>query len=101
VTAIGTDCVDVTGEILEEAFEALLDDVDASVGPALDGGYYLIGLSRFCGAAFRGIPWSTDRTLLTTLSRLRSCGLRVRLLPPLTDIDRPEDLEGQHSYLLS
>jgi rSAM/selenodomain-associated transferase 1 len=96
IIAIGTDCVEITEEILTEAFEALYQ-VDAAIGPALDGGYYLMGLNRPCHSVFRGIPWSTDRTLRETLARLRGCGLNVRLLPPLLDIDSPEDLKADRS----
>ena len=96
IVAIGTDCVELTDEILSEAFEALYL-ADAAIGPALDGGYYLVGLNRPCHSLFRGIPWSSDRTLRETLARLRGCGLNVRLLPPLTDIDSPEDLKADRS----
>ncbi len=96
IIALGTDCVEITGEILSEAFEAL-HQVDAAIGPALDGGYYLMGLNRPCHSVFRGIPWSTDKTLRETLARLRGCGLNVRLLPPLMDIDTPEDLAADRS----
>ncbi len=98
IVAIGTDCVEITGEIILEAFEAL-HEADAAIGPALDGGYYLMGLNRPCHSAFRGIPWSTDKTLRETLARLRGCGLNVRLLPPLMDIDTPEDLKADRSGL--
>ena len=96
IVALGTDCVELTEEILSEAFEALYLS-DAAIGPALDGGYYLMGLNRPCHSVFRGIPWSTDKTLRETLARLRGCGLNVRLLPPLTDIDTPEDLRADRS----
>lgn len=98
VVAIGTDCVELKLEILEESFDAL-EETDSTVGPALDGGYYLIGLRRFCASAFRGIPWSTERTLRETLARLRGCGLNVRILPPLMDIDDHEDLAADRSGL--
>lgn len=96
IVAIGTDCVEITEEIISEAFEALYQ-VDAAIGPALDGGYYLMGLNRPCHSIFRGIPWSTDKALRETLARLRGCGLNVRLLPPLNDIDSPEDLKADRS----
>jgi len=98
IVAIGTDCVEITEEIILEAFEAL-SEADAAIGPALDGGYYLMGLNRPCHSVFRGIPWSTDKTLRETLARLRGCGLNVRLLPPLMDIDTPEDLKADRSGL--
>ncbi|MCU0727070.1 MAG: DUF2064 domain-containing protein [Planctomycetes bacterium] len=72
----------VTPEILGEAFDAL-GGGDTAIGPSGDGGYYLIGLSRPCRKVFRGIPWGTDLVLRETMAHLHSCGLRVRILPPL------------------
>ena len=98
VVAIGTDCVGITREILSEAFDAL-SEVDATLGPSMDGGYYLLGLSRPCRNVFRGIPWNTDRTLRETLARLRGCGLQVRLLPPLNGVVTSEDLLADRTDL--
>jgi uncharacterized protein len=79
------------------AFE-LLDEVDVVLGPALDGGYYLIAIDAGVGAPppelFRGVPMGTDRVLGETLRRAGCLGLRSRLLPPLRDLDRVEDLEA-------
>lgn len=100
VVAVGTDCPDLTEGRIAAAFDALTE-VDAVVGPALDGGYYLIGLSRPAEPAFRDIPWSTERTFEVTLSRLRTTGAAVRFLPPLRDVDRPEDLDAASPPLVS
>jgi glycosyltransferase A (GT-A) superfamily protein (DUF2064 family) len=72
----------ITPEIVREAFDAL-GDGDTAIGPSGDGGYYLIGLRRPCRKVFRGIPWGTDLVLRETVAHLRSCGLLVRVLPPL------------------
>jgi rSAM/selenodomain-associated transferase 1 len=93
VVAIGSDCLDLTPELLGEAFDAL-DRMDAVVGPALDGGYYLIGLRRPIPAAFAAIPWSSADTLATTLDRLQDNGASVHLLRPLRDLDTPADLDA-------
>jgi rSAM/selenodomain-associated transferase 2 len=65
---------------------------DAVIGPARDGGYYLLALRRPAPALFRDIPWSTERVLEGSLARAESEGLRVRTLPALPDVDRLEDL---------
>jgi rSAM/selenodomain-associated transferase 2 len=62
------------------------------LGPAKDGGYYLVGLSRPIPELFRGIPWGTDRVLADSLAVLQRQGCKPALLDPLQDIDRPEDL---------
>jgi glycosyltransferase A (GT-A) superfamily protein (DUF2064 family) len=62
------------------------------IGPATDGGYYLIGLSRLEPALFDAITWGTDQVLAQTLAAAQAQGLTVELLTPLTDVDRPADL---------
>jgi hypothetical protein len=62
------------------------------LGPAEDGGYYLVGLAAPAPALFRDIPWSTPRVLPVTLERARELGLGVHLLPPGFDVDTAEDL---------
>jgi len=91
---IGTDAPGVDREVVQGAFRAL-DDADAVVGPARDGGYYLLGLTRPVPALFREIPWSTDRVLDRTLDRARRQGLRVRLLDERLDVDTADDLEPE------
>jgi len=89
---IGTDSPDLTGEDLQMAFRALDDGVDTVLGPATDGGYVLIGLSRPAPELFTAIDWGSDRVLAQTRARLADLGLRLQELPPRHDIDRPEDL---------
>lgn len=93
VAAIGTDCIELSSELIAEAFD-LLERNDAVLGPATDGGYYLIGLSRRLADVFHDIPWSTDQTLTVTKRRLASAGVSPYLLPPLNDIDTWDDLEA-------
>lgn len=91
VVIIGSDCPDLSKAILSEAF-ARLQDHDLVLGPALDGGYYLIGLKDRHPALFQQIPWGTAQVLALTLQRADQSGLHTALLPTLRDIDRPTDL---------
>ena len=88
---IGTDCPDLSAGLLTLAFEAL-QTADVVLGPANDGGYYLIGLKRPVPALFENIKWSTPTVLARTLERAASLGLSVQLLPTLNDVDEPRDL---------
>lgn len=90
VVVIGTDCPDLTAATVDASFAALRH-ADVVLGPALDGGYYLIGASEVHDVLFEDIPWSTARTLRVTLDRARDAGLRVALLPALRDIDTVDD----------
>lgn len=83
---------------VDEAFEAL-DRRDVVLGPASDGGYYLIGLGRGEKTAvryanlFESIEWGTGRVLKQTREAIRACGLSCHELPPWYDVDRPADLD--------
>ena len=87
---IGTDCPYIQPELIEEAFLSL-DQVDIVIGPAIDGGYYLLGMKKFHQSIFTDVPWSTDRVLEETLKRIEKKGLRYLLLATLSDIDLEED----------
>lgn len=89
--AIGSDCPALGAEHLAAAIQAL-ERVDVAIGPATDGGYYLIGLRQLEPALFQGIDWGTERVLEQTLAAATAQGLTVELLAPLTDVDYPEDL---------
>ncbi|HVM49268.1 MAG TPA: TIGR04283 family arsenosugar biosynthesis glycosyltransferase [Candidatus Acidoferrum sp.] len=88
---IGSDCPTLSSEVIAAAFHRLTE-TPVVLGPARDGGYYLIGLSRPMPELFRGIPWGTDRVLADSLDVLQRWGCKPALLDPLEDIDRPEDL---------
>lgn len=88
---IGSDCPEMSTEVLEEAFRAL-DASDVVLGPATDGGYYLLGMRRFVPELFRDKQWSTPSVLTDTLSDAQRLGLSVRLLPALSDLDDEADL---------
>jgi len=96
VVLIGCDCPDLDAGLIDDAF-ALLSIEDAVLGPAIDGGYYLLGLARDTPEVFEGIDWGGERVAEQTLLQLERLGARVSLLPPHRDIDRPEDLEYMRS----
>jgi rSAM/selenodomain-associated transferase 1 len=86
VVVIGSDCPEVTPEDVCEAWEQLSEH-DVVLGPARDGGYWLVALCAARPELFAGIPWSTETVLARTLDRARSLGLRARLLRELSDVD--------------
>lgn len=88
---IGTDCPDLDAQLIEQAFQNL-DQHDVVLGPAADGGYYLIGLRQSVPALFTGIAWSTAIVLQQTVNIAQELGLTIAYLPTLSDIDYPEDL---------
>jgi rSAM/selenodomain-associated transferase 1 len=94
VAALGSDHPTVEVELVERAFAAVESGADAALGPAADGGYYLIALAA--GAVlprlFEAVPWSTPGVLAATLERCGQLGLRVELLPVAADVDTPADL---------
>jgi len=90
---IGSDSPDLPHWIIGEAFESLKTH-GAVIGPAFDGGYYLIGFSResFITGAFDGVIWGTDSVFKNTIQHLKESGISIHELPPWRDIDRPEDI---------
>lgn len=92
---VGSDCPGLTAEYLRGALTAL-DEAELVVGPALDGGYVLLAMRTEFAWLFTQMQWGGDDVLAQTLKRAATHGINVRLLEPLADIDRPEDL--QHWY---
>ena len=95
VLAVGTDCLEMDGDLLLAAFEDLSRH-DAVFGPTPDGGYYLVGLAMPRPALFHSIRWSSPFTLADHLERCREQGWSVSLLPARHDIDTEQDW---HDYL--
>lgn len=96
VVIIGSDIPDITNAILYRAFTEL-PKVDLVLGPANDGGYYLIGLPRdrwnqTYSKLFENVSWGRDRVLSQTLAAANQLGISYVLLDTLCDVDRPEDL---------
>lgn len=93
---IGTDFPDLPHEVLFDAFEKLErgDEPKITLGPAADGGYYLIGMNRFLPEIFTGIPWSTGEVLSRTLEKAAALGVGTALLPEWRDVDEADDLEA-------
>ena len=91
----GTDVPDLEPDRVLEA-ERALQDHDAVLGPAEDGGYHLIGLTRrgFSSDLFRDAPWSTPQVLPRTLARLTARGMAVHQLPTCADVDELADLRA-------
>ena len=101
VMALGSDHPTLPLALVHEAFERLEKGAEVVLGPAEDGGYYLIALrpDAVDPGLFRDIPWSTGRVLSATLERCRN--LAVELLPPASDVDTPEDLRRLAERLAS
>ena len=100
VVIIGSDCYDLTQEIIEQAFE-LLNTSDAVVGPAKDGGYYLLGLRKMIPQLFSDVAWSTDEVFSSTVKTLENLNLTYSTTPILSDIDTIEDLTQELKLLIS
>ncbi len=90
---IGSDIPDLTNHIISEAFGSL-DTHEAVIGPATDGGYYLIGFQRgtFLPEIFHGITWSTGSVFAETMKVLEEYGYGTHILPEWRDVDTLEDL---------
>jgi uncharacterized protein len=93
VILIGSDIPDLPKEIIDEAFA---NDGEAVIGPATDGGYYLIGFKRdtFLPHIFEGIQWSTASVFERTMEIFRTHSCKVHVLPQWRDVDTPEDLRA-------
>ena len=91
VVLIGADCPALGTSDLESAFNALNTGSDVVIGPAEDGGYYLIGMRRHQPSLFADMPWSTPAVLSVTEDRILRQKLRLHTLPLRKDLDTPED----------
>ena len=92
VLIIGSDCASLTTEIVEAGFSAL-EQHDFVLGPAMDGGYYLLGMKQYTPELFEAMPWSTETVGQITRDRIKGMGKTCFLLPELSDIDFEEDWE--------
>jgi len=88
---VGTDVPSLSARIVANALDALRHH-DVVLGPANDGGYYLVGLRHSVEHLFRDMPWGTELVLRRTLDKAEELGLSTALVQALDDIDRPEDV---------
>lgn len=93
IVLIGSDCPDLTPQIIEHAFDAL-DESDLVLGPTYDGGYYLIACRKFDIMLFNDMVWSSEKVLDKTVENARKLGFKTHLLEKLGDIDYWEDWEA-------
>lgn len=102
VIVIGSDSPTLDTRIILDAFRKL-KDAECVIGPALDGGYYLIGLSSFYDGIFKGIRWGTKRVFNQTMNKLRQLKINYALLAESFDVDSYSDIillkkEMQNAY---
>jgi uncharacterized protein len=94
ILLLGSDTMGLGRHIVQGAF-SLLDQNDVVLGPARDGGYYLLGLKTEMPRLFEDIPWSTGDVLGVTCRRIAELGCSVGTVPMLQDLDEMKDLEGR------
>lgn len=95
VVIIGSDCSALKPEFIEQSFQAL-DKHQAVIGPAKDGGYYLLGMSNFYPTLFEGKSWSTSTVFDKTIHQFEEMNLSYKKLPVLNDIDTETDLKASN-----
>lgn len=92
VCIIGSDCYQLSSEIIEQAFHEL-EHHDVVIGPSTDGGYYLLGMKKLHPTLFHHKDWSTSKVLEQTIEDVKQKRLICFLLPELTDVDEEKDLD--------
>lgn len=88
---IGCDCYELQTEHLEKAFKEL-EKNDVIIGPAKDGGYYLMGMKKLHPEFFQNKEWGSSSVFKATMQDVKNLNLKVTTLPELNDVDREEDL---------
>ncbi len=91
ILIIGSDCPEMNAPLIEQAFETLKEK-EVVLGPALDGGYYLLGMNRYHNL-FDDVAWSTDTVFETTLQKIKRSGASFDTMPQMSDLDTIEDLK--------
>ncbi len=89
---IGTDIPSLPAHHITQAFD-LLRAKDVVLGPSTDGGYYLVGVSKYTPEIFENVEWSTPSVLSQTIDRVQRAGNTLGLVPPWFDVDTPEELD--------
>lgn len=98
IILIGSDLPTISNDIITHGFDSLKDN-EVVFGPAQDGGYYLIGLTKMQHCIFENKPWSTNKLLDLTLEELKSKNIKFGLIETLNDIDTFEDLQAYPDFL--
>lgn len=98
VAIIGSDCPDLTPALIEQAFNEL-DRSDIVIGPATDGGYYLLAGKKLYPSLFENITWSSGHVLTQTIAVCNNLNKSFHLLPVLSDVDRAEDIIDREEFL--
>ncbi|MDT8405453.1 TIGR04282 family arsenosugar biosynthesis glycosyltransferase [Sulfuriflexus sp.] len=93
VVLIGTDCPELDVAYIEAALQELQAGAECVLGPAEDGGYVMLALSKYDESLFYDVAWGTNQVLAITRERIRTLGWQCEEMPVLWDVDRPEDLE--------
>lgn len=97
VAIIGSDCFELTTPIIEQAFNALAKN-DVVIGPATDGGYYLLGMKKMWSPVFADKQWSTGSVFKDTVADIKNAGCAYATLPLLTDVDEAYDLPENFQF---
>lgn len=98
VIVIGSDAPTLPPDMIAEADESLSNS-DCVLGPAVDGGYYLVGLRRTCADMFSNVVWDGPNVLEQTVNRVQSAGLSLHVLRPWYDVDTIDDLHALRGHL--
>ena len=98
VVVIGTDCPDIDVDYITQAFTALNQN-DAVIGPASDGGYVLLGLTKFSMELFTDISWGSNKVFTQTKNVFENLSWSLKELGIMHDLDRPEDLHKYKEFL--
>ena len=93
VVLIGTDCPNIDANYIKQAFGYLRDDYDVILGPAVDGGYVLIGANKVDISVFNNVSWSTSLVLEQTIKNIVKLGWKHKCLSTMRDLDDIEDYE--------
>ncbi len=93
VVVLGADCPLIAAQDIERLFAALAQGRDASIVPALDGGYVALALAKYSCRLFADKNWGCDDVAAATIADLRQLGWRYAVASPVPDIDRPDDLK--------
>lgn len=97
VCIIGTDCFELTPGIINEGF-LKLKSTDAVIGPAKDGGYYLLGMNKLYREVFRNKAWGTNTVLHNTINDFNKIKVNYTTLPTLRDVDEAGDLPNEFKF---